>query len=156
MTRLGTSEHRSWLCLVPELPDMTKALETSILGLSMAKLGRDFNDESLLQESLVFYTKGLQQLQKALWDPELMYRDETLGACVALSLYEVVECPSESRHAYVSHQQGCSRLVQLRGPEAHASGLGHQIFLNFRVQAVSASSLISHYVSTSADMVPRC
>ena len=107
------------------------------MAICTAKLGRKSDNLSMVKESLNLYTQGLQQLQKALWDPSLMYKDETLGACMALALYEVIECPMESRRAYVTHQQGCAKLVQLRGAEAHSSGFGHQIFLSFRVQAVS-------------------
>ena len=122
--------------MLPTLPMLTSALETSIMAVCTAKFGRRYKDSRLVDESLKLYTRGLRQLQSALWDPRLMYHDETLGACMALAMYEIFECPSDSRRAYVSHQQGLAKLVHLRGAKAHASGLGHQIFLAFRVQAV--------------------
>jgi len=108
-----------------------------MLAISTAKLGRANDDSVLVRESLNLYAQGLVELQKALWDPELMYRDETLGACMALAMYEMIECPAATRFGYLSHHNGCTRLVQLRGPQAHVSGLGHQIFRSFRTQAVS-------------------
>lgn len=107
------------------------------MALCTAKLGRSSEDTWLVKESLKLYTQGLRQLQNALWDPDLMYKDGTLAACMALAMYEIMECPSESKAAYASHQQGCAKLIQLRGAEAHSSGLGHQIFLTFRVHGVS-------------------
>lgn len=137
ITRLGANGQNSWLHMLPELPTLTKALEISIMAVCTARWGREIDNLALIKESLNLYTQGLRQLQIALCDSELRYKDETLGACMALAMYEVMECPSDSRHAYVTHQQGCARLVQVRGPEAHSSGLGHQIFLSFRIHSVS-------------------
>lgn len=71
------SEEGSWLVLVPELPDLTKALDTAILALSSVRLGRNNNDNNLIIESKRLYVEGLRDLQNALWDPKLMYRDES-------------------------------------------------------------------------------
>jgi hypothetical protein len=134
--QIGILEEKPWLMLLPDLPTPTKALETSTLAICIAKLGRLNDDPMLVRESLRLYTQGLSELQSALWDPNLMYKDETLGACMALAMYELIECPAKTRFGYASHQNGCARLVQLRGAEAHKSGLGHQIFLTFRLQEV--------------------
>jgi hypothetical protein len=83
------------------------------------------------------YGQGLRELQHALWSPKLMYKDETLAACMALAMYEVVECPAQSRGGWVTHSNGCARLIQLRGAEAHTSNLGHHLFLSSRIQCVS-------------------
>lgn len=117
----------------------------SILALCTAKLGREREDDVLVRSSLRLYTEGLYELQKALWDPKLMYRDETLAACMALAYYELVECPAEAKYAYVTHHNGCSKLVQLRGADAHISGLGRQVFLTFRFQEVSIVLLLGFY-----------
>ena len=135
-SQFGPAEERSWLVLLAELPTSTKALEISTLALCTAKVGRENNDAVLVKESLSLYTQGLREMQKALWNFDLMYKDETLGACMALAMYELFECPAENRRAYASHQDGCAKLVQLRGAEAHGSGLAHQIFLSFRRQSV--------------------
>jgi hypothetical protein len=118
------------------MPAPTQALETSAFALCTARLGRQSNDQDLIQHSLNLYTQGLNQLQRALWDPRMMYKDETLGACMLLAMYELVECPSNGRSGFLSHHNGCARLIQLRGAEAHATGLGHSIFIHFRVIGV--------------------
>lgn len=122
--------------MIPSLPDMTTALETSILAVCIARLGRLRGDQSLVHESLKFYTQGLFELQKALWDPKLMHRDETIAACMALVFYEAVECPSQSIAGWQSHMRGCVRMVELKGPDAYKSDFGHQIFLSFRIMEV--------------------
>lgn len=88
--------------MLPTLPTVTTALECAILAVSTAKLGRLDDNEVLIRESLKFYVQGLWELQKALWNPKLMYKDETLAACMALIMYEVVECPDKSLDGWAS------------------------------------------------------
>lgn len=114
----------------------TKALEASALALSTAALGRGCNDSQLVYESGKFYVHGLSGLQKALQNPRLVYDDETLAACLTLSLYELMECPAKGRNAYASHCKGILALVQRRGPRSHTFGLGRQLFLGMRLQGV--------------------
>ena len=130
----------SWLMMVTELPELTPALEASIVAMTTAKVGRINNDPVLVKASLKSYTQALWELQKALWDPNLMYSDETLAACLGLWMYEVMECPDGTPHGWVSHFDGCKRLVELRGAEAHASAMGHQLFLVYRTTAVSPTT----------------
>ncbi|KAJ9612614.1 hypothetical protein H2200_004211 [Cladophialophora chaetospira] len=106
------------------------------MALCVAKIGDLCGDEGLTYESLKLYQRSLRQLQLALWDPELMLDDQTLTACLALGMYEMSQCPNRSKQGYVSHTLGCRRLVELRGPEAHMDGLGHAVFIHFRVQGI--------------------
>ncbi|KAL2428893.1 hypothetical protein ABEF94_009541 [Exophiala dermatitidis] len=115
---------------------MSPALEMAAVALCVAKMGEVHNDSVLRHESLELYHRGLLQLQKALWDPEQMYDEQTLAACVALASYELSQCPNNSRHGYIIHTAGCEKLIRLRGPEAHKDGLAHQIFVQYRVQGV--------------------
>ncbi|RJE23298.1 hypothetical protein PHISCL_04372 [Aspergillus sclerotialis] len=111
----------------------TRTLEASSLALSTAALGRTFKDESLVYESARLYCWGLSELQRTLSSPRLAFDDETLAACLTLSMYEMMECPAEGTHAYASHCKGLLALIQGRGPHAHVSGLGHQLFLATRL-----------------------
>jgi hypothetical protein len=95
------TEETTWLVLVPDLPELTKALDTAILALSTARLGRSNNDQRLILESRRLYGEGLKDLQRALWDPKLMYRDETLAACMALGIYEYVHSQAHFFHGIV-------------------------------------------------------
>lgn len=106
------------------------------MALALAKLGDLYHDPALTHESLKLYNHGLRQLQKALWDPDLMFHDHTLTSCIALATYEMSQCPNQSKDAYISHTSGCAKLVQLRGPEAHMDGLAHHVFIHFRTQGV--------------------
>lgn len=135
---LGPMQQRVWLIQIPGLPHLTPALESSMMALCLSKLGDVHNDPTLVHESLKLYQRSLHQLQLALWEPELMLDDQTLTACLALGMYEMSQCPNRTKHGYISHTLGCRRLVQLRGPEAHVDGLGHAIFVHFRIQGASS------------------
>lgn len=137
------NSEKSWLTLFQSSSELTKALSVSFLALSTAALGRQHDDTALIMESRKLYGLSLRELQKALWNPKLMYSDHTLAACLALSLYEVVECPEESTKGWVTHSNGCLRLVELRGPEAHKDGLAHQLFLSCRFNSVRIPFTIS-------------
>lgn len=130
----------SWTGIIPQIASPGQPLQSAALSLAVAKLGRDMSDDHITRQSLKLYVNGLHQVQAALFDTERMRSDETLAACMLLTMYEVIECPSKARSGYLSHQNGCGRLVQLRGPEAHQEGLGHSLFLHFRYMAVSLSS----------------
>lgn len=133
---------RSWLPLLEELP--TKAnndtLELSSIALATSVIGRDLQDSYMIESSLSFYTQGLRQLRKALRHPVLMGKDSTLAACMALNLYETIECPSKGSSGYFSHCHGLLAMIQARGVEKHASGAGHRLFLGIRVPGVRVAN----------------
>ncbi|EXJ80167.1 hypothetical protein A1O1_08309 [Capronia coronata CBS 617.96] len=133
---LGPMQRRLWLFQLPIMPHMNLALEVSMMALCVAKLSDVYHDPTLRYESLRLYHRGIHQLQKALWDPKLMYHEQTLAACIALATYEMSQCPNESKQGYVSHTSGCEKLIQLRGPDAHTDGLAHQVFVQFRIQGI--------------------
>ncbi|KAK5065389.1 hypothetical protein LTR84_001227 [Exophiala bonariae] len=133
---LGLLKDRMWIESVPCLPYLTSALESSIMAMCFAKIG-DFNgDERFKLEGLQLYHRALRELRMALLHPQLLYDDQTLGACVALTHYEMTECPSDSMQPYLSHVTGCEKLICLRGPEKHRDGMAHKIFAHFRVQGI--------------------
>ena len=123
--------------MIPGLPGMTAALESSIMAICTVSMGRMYKDPALAREGLKFYTKGLWELQKALWNPTLMNKDETCGACVALAIYEVIECPDKTIDGWKSHMVGCAKLTELKGATAFKSDFGYQLFLAFRLMEVS-------------------
>lgn len=72
-----------------------------------------------------------------------MHKDDTLGACHLLEMYEVFECPAYCRSAYLAHYEGLATLIKLRGPEAHRTGMSHSIFLVFRTMGISSPSILA-------------
>ena len=138
-TRKSAGWHPDWVTDISSLSRPTVALEVASLSFYTGRLshGKDIQNELLAQTSLKLYVQGLQAVQKALSNPKLMYREETLAACMLLAMYEVFEGVSESRKAYLTHQDGLAKLIYHRGPEAHQTGLAHSVFLTFRSMSVS-------------------
>ena len=130
---------RPWFSLLSELPGKVQALETSSWALAAAALGRMHGSQPLIKESLRLYSQALRELQHALWDKSLMREDGTLAACLALSLYEIIECPSNSAKGYNSHCKGLISLIHARGVDAHTSDAGHRLFLGVRLPGVGPS-----------------
>ncbi|KAJ5959533.1 uncharacterized protein N7479_006683 [Penicillium vulpinum] len=136
----------SWIPLLGELPTKSRALEMSSAAVAASAMGHMFHNHALVKQGLNYYTQGLQQLQKALWDPSLMREDGTLAACMALSLYEALECPNLGSEGYFNHCRGLIALIQSRGHEVHSSGAGHRLFLGVRVPGILLS--LKHHTST--------
>ena len=79
----------SWPQLVFDVPTEGLALEPAMAAVSLSVVGNATNNPALSIEGSKKYGQALWELQKALWDKRLMYKDETLAACNALILYEV-------------------------------------------------------------------
>lgn len=61
-------------------------------AVALSIVGSATNNHAFSVEGSRKYGQALWELQKALWDERLMYKDETLAACNGLLLYEV--CPN--------------------------------------------------------------
>src|SRR6185436_19537115 len=96
-----SSKQRNWLLQIPDMPNLSPALEAAVLASCAAKLGRLNRHQGLEQESVVQYNKSLTELQKALRHPALRYQDQTLTACLALTMYEFTECPEKKVCGYL-------------------------------------------------------
>jgi hypothetical protein len=121
---------------VPE----SSALQTSMAAFLASQVGRENGDMDLVHRSRGLYVTALDHLQAALRSPRTRLSDETLAACMTLSLYELIECPGGPQgSSYMAHMRGALMLLQMRGPEACVSPLGHSLFLGIRSQTVSIS-----------------
>lgn len=117
----------------------------------MSVVGRATDNQNLVIEGSRFYGKALWELQRALWDERLVYRDETLAASHALVLYEVMlwscasrrdfqvtesqkllESPDNNLSGWVAHTQGLARLIEARGPESYDTPFANMLFSSFR------------------------
>ncbi len=128
----------SWFSMLPS-SNFTPSLEATSLAVCTAKLGRMNGDKLLVHESLKFYIQGLWELQRALRDPKMAYKEETLAACLLLIVYEVTECPSRNIAGMMAHTKGCAQLFKARGPDAYSSQFGHKLFISFRHLEVHGS-----------------
>ena len=129
-------KERNWLLHIQDVTDPSPALESSLLALCVARIGRQQGDDALRRQALTHYTEGLRLLNDALRKPATRKEDNTVAACLALMTYELTECPAMLTQGYVAHFQGAVDLMRLRGPEAHVSGLGRSMFHLLRIQCV--------------------
>ncbi|KAH8660227.1 hypothetical protein BX600DRAFT_513850 [Xylariales sp. PMI_506] len=129
----------NWLFQMQEGSIQSPALEASIAAFSAARIGRIYNDPDLVHQSRSVYMSCLERLRYALSNPQTRLSEETLAACVALSLYELTEATPGGENAFAMHQRGAMSLLELRGASACASPLSHDIFLGLRSIAVTTS-----------------
>ena len=87
----------TWLQIVFNVPTESPALNQALAAVSLSVVGRATNNPTLVFESSRKYGQALWELQRALWNERLIYRDETLAACMALVLYEVSPLPMQHR-----------------------------------------------------------
>jgi hypothetical protein len=127
---------QAWIYLLGELPTQVEALEMSSAAVAASALGHMINSDALVKQGLNYYARGLHQLQRALHDPRIMREDGTLAACMALSLYEALECPNMGSEGYFNHCHGLIALIQSRGQDVHSSGAGHNLYRGVRVPGV--------------------
>jgi hypothetical protein len=128
----------NWLSELQDVAIQSPALDSSIGAFFAARVGRSNNDMDLVHKSRCMYLCGLEQVKQAVNNPQTRSSDETLAACVALSLYELTERPGGAFNAYMTHLKGAMTLLQLRGPDACVTPLGHSVFLFLRGQTVSS------------------
>lgn len=138
---LACKHPMNWTVVVPELPGTEPSLERAFSALSIARVGRDNEDDRLVRESRKLYGKALNDLNRALSDPIRRYSDEVLTASMVLSLYEVFEGSANKDIGWVSHTQGAARLVQIRGAHRHATRQAHHVFLGSRLPTLYAAIL---------------
>lgn len=72
-------------------------------ALTLTRLGRMTCDDSLVRLGSTAYGLALQELQKALYDKDLMWDDDTLAAGRVCVQHEVLESTSNSTFAWSNH-----------------------------------------------------
>ncbi|PKS08021.1 hypothetical protein jhhlp_006633 [Lomentospora prolificans] len=126
--------HRyNWLLQVLDLPSLSPALENALLAVCTAQLGRRADRTELVRQALKLYTEGMAQCRREILNPSTRKSEQTLAACMALLLYEIIECPGGTFMGYLAHYQGYMELLRMRGASAHTSGLAHSTFQVLRI-----------------------
>lgn len=130
-------DRNDWMLQVIELPSMTEALENALLAVCTARLGRHADRFALVHESLDLYAKATSELRRDIRHTSRRKDEQCLAACLALLLYETLECPAGTSDGYQAHYWGNMELLQMRGARAHTSGLAHSTFQVLRLHSVS-------------------
>ena len=130
---------RPWTLALTGFADSIHALNAGPLASYALWVGRQSQEPYLIEASRRLYVQGLKEVQEAVNDTASALRDETFGSCLALIVYEALECPDAGPNGYSSHVDGCSMLVKMRGASTHQDGIAHNLFRAFRYVAVCKS-----------------
>ena len=145
-----------WLQQSICLPNPPTALRLALKAVAMTRLGWFHKDDAFVRGGRVIYGNALRELQKALYDERLMWRDETMATCNVLALYEVKnlllifsivlirfvqlsESTTASITGYTSHVEGLTHLIIMRGSDKYrrCSPLARAMFEETRLKTVS-------------------
>jgi hypothetical protein len=146
---------QNWITTLQNSSTSHTSLQASPLACCAAWFGRNDRNPSMIDYSRYLYTQGLQEVRKALRVPDLMLKDEMLGACLALTVFEVCECPDQSRAAYDWHRRANLNLLQMRGAHRHREGVGHELFLAARLHGVSVLDFVHLSLTQQKDPSAR-
>ncbi|KAL9063061.1 MAG: hypothetical protein Q9157_008446 [Trypethelium eluteriae] len=86
---LPPNRFTTWFHLIPTMEDPGDTLRHAAKALAASRVAFVYNDPNMKLRAYDAYGKALRELQKALWDPNAMYRDETLAAARALVAFEI-------------------------------------------------------------------
>ena len=115
---------------VASIAVQSHVLEWAVRAVSLSHLGRQVQDQHLIQLSRQMYRQALLTLNAALQDPIDGLSSKTLAATILLSFYEVINCTEKD--SWVRHAGGAGHLMRIRGPDRHRRGLGRICFLAYR------------------------
>jgi hypothetical protein len=97
---------RNWLLQLHDVVIHSPALDSTISAFFAVQVARMNNNVNLVHQSRSMHVDGLKHFQQAPTHPQDRLSDETLAACMALSMYELTECPPGTQSAYMTHQRG--------------------------------------------------
>jgi hypothetical protein len=86
---LQSGRERTWFHLVPSIQNPSLVLSYATKAIAASRVAFAYGDANLRLRAFDAYGRALQELQKALFDPNLMYRDDTLAAARSLVTFEV-------------------------------------------------------------------
>ncbi len=131
------SSHSAWLAELAQQPRQSKALVSAIRAIGIVHLGRQIQDDVLIQTSRRIYGGALANLNEALQDDAEGFSTDTLSATVLLSFYEIFNCTTKD--SWIKHAGGAGQLIRLRGPAAHRTGIAKAVFMACRFSLIMES-----------------
>lgn len=129
-----------WMREAFRMVDSSVALKYAVNALCVTRVAFMRGDETLANHGRHFYGLALKSLQAALYHPQLMLEDATLGAARILMLYEYFESSSNDPSAWMQHLEGFCLLVKTRGPERHRSTFSRALLEDARDAIVRNTS----------------
>ncbi|KAL4949262.1 hypothetical protein BDW69DRAFT_202962 [Aspergillus filifer] len=114
-----------------------RAIRSCIVAVASAMLARVRQDASLQQKARQEYGSSLTLVNQALSDSQEAISNNTLGAVVLLSLYEIVISRApQGIDGWTNHIRGAAALLEHRGLRQLHSEAGVRLFLHLRYQII--------------------
>lgn len=105
-------------------------MDSAICCLSSVYLAHLTQDQALLRTSRRMYGHSLQEVVRALNNPDRAMSDNMVCTAMMLSVFEMYAQTSPG--AWVIHSDAVKRLMMSRGPALHESGFGRSCWIAFR------------------------
>ncbi|PLB50897.1 hypothetical protein P170DRAFT_446099 [Aspergillus steynii IBT 23096] len=114
-----------------------RAIHASILAVATAMISRVHNVRSLRQSARHEYGTAILRVNEALADADEAKTNQTLGAVIFLSLYElVVSRAPQCTERWTNHISGAAALLEYRGFGQLRNEAGVRLFLHLRYQII--------------------
>ncbi|KAI2488163.1 Fungal-trans-2 domain containing protein [Pyrenophora tritici-repentis] len=118
------------------MPASSEVLMSAIDALSAAQLAVSRRNVLLVHRSRSLYGTALSQLLRAIQNPEMALKDETILSTYLLALYEIFVGVTQG-YGFFYHVQGLLHLLRQRGPASFQTRQSMQIFHAIRYNSLT-------------------
>lgn len=127
----------SWLLSpAPRVEVQSRTLVSASKAMAAAFFGRVHQQPKIIREGNLFYVEALRNLTSDLSHDVKSIAFETLGATMALNMYELTHLTSTS-YGCITHGGGIEKLIHARGPELHKNFPEKEIYGQARMIIVA-------------------
>ncbi|KAK1238153.1 hypothetical protein MKX08_002732 [Trichoderma sp. CBMAI-0020] len=125
------------------------AADAAVSAVALAALSNIRSSPKTMKKAQQEYTTALSKTNLALQDALMCKTDDTLAAVVMLGTFEIMTCTDGSFiDRWVSHMEGATKLIEVRGPEQLSRREGLELFTQLRAQ-VSISRIYQERYSSA-------
>ncbi|PVH93735.1 hypothetical protein DM02DRAFT_695211 [Periconia macrospinosa] len=152
----GRQQHSfigGWLWLVPSVLQQKDTLDLAAESIALGYFGKKSNSKQMLMQSYSVYSRALRCLSRALQHKDQKFASETL--CAALLLVHYERFMSMKGASWLQHTSGIRRMIQLRGPDRHRSGIDHAILMASKSYIVCVACSLFPLPYTSSKWLKR-
>ncbi|QYT01360.1 Zn(2)-C6 fungal-type domain-containing protein [Trichoderma simmonsii] len=127
-----------WTRFIGDLYNTETALRYATVATATSILGRINNDEQLRLKGLQVYNWTIQEMIKAVKQPNRAKSDSLVVAARVMALYELFFGPDGDPGVagWQRHSEGQLAMFLERGPESFISGVSHQLFVDSRINII--------------------
>ncbi|KAL5084367.1 hypothetical protein Trisim1_012076 [Trichoderma cf. simile WF8] len=127
-----------WTRFIGDLYNTENALRYATVATATSILGRINNDEQLRLKGLQVYNWTIQEMIKAVKQPNRAESDSLVVAARVMALYELFFGPDGDPGVagWQRHSEGQLAMFLARGPDSFVSGVSHQLFADSRINII--------------------